>query len=147
MSRNRKNYASAFGLPGADNNRFNRFKVNSRGRAMVSLPKYTQTKPIMSSRKKRGYNWKARQQKPHSNGANEGVVSQVEGLSEMDAYSSVGHGVVDDSNALVLPSKRKKRDVSDSEPAQKRKRLSTKQRKRLQKIIEAKERKAQVRSK
>lgn len=100
----------------------------------------------MSSRKKPGYNWKA-----HSNGGgNEGMVPvpQEEGLSKSDAFicwTGVGTSAAGDSNALVLPSKRKKTDASETKPASKRKKLSAKQKKRLQKIVEAKERKAQVR--
>ena len=103
----------------------------------------------MSLRKKPGYNWKARQRKAHSNGGgSEGMVPQEEGLSESDAFmcwTGVGPSARGaDSNALVLPSKRKKTDGNTTEPAPKRKKLSAKQKKRLQKIVEAKERKAQV---
>ena len=94
----------------------------------------------MSSKRKRGYNWKARQQKTVSNVGAERLVPEIEGLSDADVYhAGVGH-----SNALVLPSKRKKIRHDDVDPAPKRKKLSTRQKKRLQKIIEAKERKAQV---
>ena len=102
---------------------------------------------MMSLRKKPGYNWKARQRKAHSDGcSNEDMVPQGEGLSESDAlcWTGVGPTAADDSNALVLPCKRKKTDASTTKPTPKRKKLSTKQKKRLQKIVEAKERKAQV---
>lgn len=95
----------------------------------------------MSSKRKRGYNWKARQQKALSNVGVERAVPEIEGLSDVDALYCAGVG---DSNALVLPSKRKKTRTDDVEPAPKRKKLSTRQKKRLQKIVEAKERKAQV---
>ena len=101
----------------------------------------------MSSRKKLGYNWKARQGKAHSNGCgDEGTVPREKGLSESDVlgWAGVGHSAAGDSNALVIPSKRKETDTSGTKPAPKRKKLSTKQKKRLQKIVEAKERKAQV---
>ena len=100
----------------------------------------------MSLRKKLGYNWKARQRKVCSNGrSGEVALPKVEGLSESATYcGSEGHGLVGDSNALVLPSKRKKTDQSDGEPAPKRKKLSSKQKKRLMKVLEAKEKKAQV---
>ena len=101
----------------------------------------------MSSRKKPGYNWKARQGKAHSNdGGNEGMVPQEEGLSEWTGVgpSKVGPSTAGDSNVLVLPSKRKKTDASTTTPASKRKKLSSKQKKRLRKIVEAKERRAQV---
>lgn len=94
----------------------------------------------MSLKRKLGYNWKARQQKAQSNVGAERTVPEVESLSDADAY----YAGVGDSNALVLPSKRKKARTEDVEEAPKRKKLSTRQKKRLQKIIEAKERKAQV---
>lgn len=97
----------------------------------------------MSSRRKRGYNWKARQQKTSQCdvGAERSIPEhEIEGLSDADAYySSVG-----DSNALILPCKRKKIRTDDVEPAPRRKKLSTRQKKRLQKIVEAKERKERV---
>ena len=95
----------------------------------------------MSSKRKRGYNWRARQQKALSNVGVERAVPEIEGLSDADALYYTGVG---GSNALVLPSKRKKTRTDDVEPAPKRKKLSTRQKKRLQKIVEAKERKAQV---
>ena len=101
----------------------------------------------MSSRKRLGYNWKARQRNVHSNGGgDEGTVPKEKGLLESDAlcWTGAGPSTAGDSNALVLPSKRKKTETSGTKPAPKRKKLSTKQKKRLQKIVEAKERKAQV---
>jgi hypothetical protein len=92
----------------------------------------------MSSKRKRGYNWKARQQKAPCNVGAERSVPEIEGLSDVD---NTGVG---DSNALVLPYKRKKMRTDDVEPAPRRKKLSTRQKKRLQKIVEAKERKEQV---
>ena len=95
----------------------------------------------MSSKRKRGYNWKARQQKTaqYNVGAERSIPVEIEGLSD-DADAGV-----DDSNALVLPCKRKKIRTDDVEPVPRRKKLSTRQKKRLQKIVEAKERKEQVR--
>ena len=96
----------------------------------------------MSSKRKLGYNWKARRQKAQSNVGAERSVPEIEGLSVAD--TSYHAGVPDDSNALILPSKRKKIKTEDADPAPKRKKLSSKQKKRLQKIVEAKQRKAQV---
>ena len=96
----------------------------------------------MSSKKRLGYNWRARQQKAQSNVGGERVVPEVEGFLDTDRrYHVSGER---DSNALVLPSKRKRTGSGDTEQAPKRKKLSTRQKKRLQKIVEAKERKAQV---
>lgn len=102
---------------------------------------YTERLGAMSSKRKRGYNWKARQQKVLFNIGVERAVPEIEGLSDADALYYAGVG---GSNALVLPSKRKKIRTDDVEPAPKGKKLSTRQKKRLQKIVEAKERKAQV---
>ena len=98
----------------------------------------------MSSKRKRGYNWKARQQKALSlsDVCTERAIPEIEGLSDLDALHYTNS--VDDSNALILPSKRKKTRTDVVEPAPKRKKLSTRQKKRLQKIVEAKERKAKV---
>ena len=98
----------------------------------------------MSSKRKRGYNWKARQQKALSlsDVCAERAIPEIEGLSDLDALQYTNS--VDDSNALILPSKRKKTRTDVVEPAPKRKKLSTRQKKRLQKIVEAKERKAKV---
>ena len=49
-----------------------------------------------------------------------------------------------DTNALVLPAKKVKSDAHELESRKKRRKLSSKQRKRLQKVVEAKERKAKV---
>ena len=98
----------------------------------------------MSSKRKRSYNWKARQQKTaqYNVGAERSIPVEIEGLSDdADAY----YAGVDDSNAVVLPCKRKKIRTDDVEPAPRRKKLSTRQKKRLQKIVEAKERKERVR--
>lgn len=51
-----------------------------------------------------------------------------------------------DTNALVLPSKPKKRIEEVVDRGYKRKRLSAKQRKRLMKVLEVKEMKKRVRS-
>lgn len=100
----------------------------------------------MSSRRKVGYNWKARQRRSYADGDNGDTVPEVEGLLKTDSYyvDGGGHGTVSDSNAFILPSKRKKSDVSHVESAPKRKKLSSKQKKRLQRILEAKEKKVQV---
>lgn len=98
----------------------------------------------MSSKRKRGYNWKARQQKALSlsDVCTERAIPEIEGLSDLDALHYTNSA--DDSNALILPSKRKKTRTDVVEPAPKRKKLSTRQKKRLQKIVEAKERKTKV---
>ena len=97
----------------------------------------------MSSKRKLGYNWRARQQKKaRSSVAAAKGVPELENFLETD--TGLYTGLRGDSNALVIPSKRKKTRDDDAEPAPKRKKLSSKQKKRLQKIIEAKERKAQV---
>ncbi|XP_052798747.1 probable ATP-dependent RNA helicase DHX37 [Mya arenaria] len=85
-------------------------------------------------KKKLGFNWKARIQ-------NETVVdksSQEEIHVEIDLQKEKGY---DDSNALVLPSK--KRDSAHKHVQEKKiKRLTKKERKKLEKVIETKEKKA-----
>ena len=96
----------------------------------------------MSTRKKVGYNWKARQQKAVTNGGRgKGtLLPEVEGLSEASYHCTTSH----DSNALILPSKRKKADATKDESAPKRKKLSAKQKRRLQKILDTRKKKEQV---
>ncbi len=73
---------------------------------------------------KRGYNWRARQN------------------SEQNATTEhSGHRP--DTNQLVLPSKRK-HDQVESIITNKRSKLSSKQKKRLKKVIQAKEQKVKV---
>lgn len=95
----------------------------------------------MSTKRKLGYNWKARQQTAKSNGGrSRGTLPEVEGLSESTYHCAAGL----DTNALVLPSKRKQTDAANGECAPKRKKLSVKQKKRLQRILETKKKKEQV---
>ena len=96
--------------------------------------------------KKKRYNWKARQLKRGNDSAHGGstpVLSVLEyGQSGNDAKA-----FTDDTNALVLPAKRKKCQDSEKPPKSrpKRRKLSSRQRKRLEKIVEGKEKKCKVR--
>ena len=93
--------------------------------------------------KKKRYNWKARQRK-HGDDPTYGGNTFVLNVLEDDENAKV---FVDDTNALVLPVKRKcqgseKRTISQP----KRRKLNSRQRKRLEKIVEAKEKKSRVRA-
>ena len=86
--------------------------------------------------KKLGYNWRARQsgndkRRPHP--------SLSAGKTGSAASEPCG-----DTNALVLPPRAEKRLKGTEERAPKRKRLSAKRRKRLMKVLDAKEKKAKV---
>lgn len=96
----------------------------------------------MAPRKKLGYNWKARQRqtKNPSKSLTIQEVPKFEGCADVDERISYP----DDTNTLILPSRKRPDLDADVECPPKRKRLSSKQRKRLQKIIESKERKARV---
>ena len=92
------------------------------------------------------YNWKARLQ---SRGNGEGHTKKKAFRVELDESlfdgSCTNCEYPLDTNAQVLPSKKAKlNEDSDNHPA-KRKKLSAKQRKRLLKVVEAKEKKAKVR--
>ena len=92
---------------------------------------------LPKARKKLGYNWRARQ------GGHGG------GNSRRDAVTRRAHGPevcgpLEDSNALVLPSRPKARPEEAEGMASKRKRLSVKQRKRLMKVLEVKDKKKKV---
>ncbi len=93
--------------------------------------------------KKLGYNWKARQSRRSepSNRTRETVASGDAVSAQEVRY---GDACDWDTNALVLPKKRAKLEPAEAINAHKKKKLSTKQRKRLQKIVEAKEMKAKV---
>lgn len=101
----------------------------------------------MPKKKKLGYNWRARQHKRSGFRHNQQSVWGSD-LPMVELGSSATEYVVgtrvNDSNVLVLPSKRKVADSSEFERAPKRKKLSGKQRKRLQKVVEAKEKRARV---
>ena len=99
----------------------------------------------MSTTKKRRYNWKARQQKK-GDGDKDRQKKHVssEALESVYVASKYEGTREDSSNAFILPSKRKKIEPEESEEEPARKKLSSKQKKRLQKIIETKEQKAKV---
>lgn len=86
----------------------------------------------MSVRKRLGYNWKARQQKDSQERRGKG-----ESLKES------GTPIVD-TNQQILPPKRAKLGDEETCSTSKRKKLSSKQRKRLLKVIEVKEKKAKA---
>ena len=87
---------------------------------------------------KKGFNWKARQQNDRSIDN-----SQTQILNNKISISEVGQGKgYDDSNALVLPSeKRKSKKIKGNEPVGKI--LSKRRRKYLEKIVEKKNKKAE----
>ena len=93
----------------------------------------------MPPRKKLGYNWKARQQQRRD--GRKQKKTHYDGLKPVDSMAEYAEAGEEDPNAFVLPSKRRKVEHSETE---KRKKLSSKQRKRLQKIVEAKEKKTEV---
>ena len=96
----------------------------------------------MAPRKKLGYNWKARQRqtkKPNKSLTTQ-EVPKFEGSTVVDERRSYP----DDTNTLILPCRKRPDSDTDVECPPKRKKLSSKQRKRLQKIIESKERKVRV---
>jgi len=99
----------------------------------------------MPPKRKLGYNWKARQQKrvDRIGKQNFSAPSSVRVEFERPATDYVG-ACGDDSNVLVLPSKRKANGSDEVERAPKRKKLSSKQRKRLLKVLETKQKKARV---
>ena len=85
------------------------------------------------TKRKSGYNWRARQ--PPSEVRDRGSRRGESGTER------------DDPNAFVLAPKPKKSLNLTGEAGSKRKRLGCKQKKRLIKIVEAKEKKAKVNSK
>ena len=97
----------------------------------------------MPPKKKLGYNWKARQQKRVDRIRKQNLSAPVRVEFGSPATDYVG-ACGDDSNVLVLPSKRKAPDSDEAERTLKRKKLSGKQRKRLLKVLETKEKKARV---
>lgn len=92
---------------------------------------------MMAVRKKPGYNWKARQYSVNKISAS---INSPK-IEPDQVYLSGTNG--SNSDDLILPN-RKRLDSSIEEYTPKRKKLSSKQRKRLQKIIESKEKKAKV---
>ena len=95
--------------------------------------------------KKKRYNWKARQLK-RGNDLTHGGSTAVLSVLEYGQSSNDAKAFTDDTNALVLPAKRTKCQDSEkptkSQP--KRRKLSNRQRKRLEKIVEGKEKKCKV---
>lgn len=96
----------------------------------------------MSLGRRAGYNWKARQKR-------ESKKKSVETFSVELDESLFSSGCVTcecplDSNVPVLPSKKVKLAEDYDSHGLKRKKLSAKQRKRLLKVVEVKEKKAKV---
>ena len=91
------------------------------------------------ARKKLGYNWRARQ------GGRGGGTSRRDSVTKRALGVEVSE-TLEDSNALILPPRPKSRLQEAESRVSKRKRLSAKQKKRLMKILEVKEKKRKVRS-
>lgn len=89
----------------------------------------------MAFRKRLGYNWKARKNPVKK--ASQEIVPKVELDDQTGSHP-------DDTNSLVLPSRKRVSSGADEECIPKRKKLSSKHRKRLQKIVESREKKAKV---
>lgn len=100
--------------------------------------------------KKKRFNWKARQQtKGETRKTSKAAYAQVEGLlaqadAKLDSYLATADET--DSNVLVIPPKKRKtrqeEEVGGVES--KRSKLSNRERKKLKKIVEAKEKKTKV---
>ena len=96
--------------------------------------------------KKKRYNWKARQRK-HGDDPAYGGNASVLNVLEDDQSSYNAKVFTDDTNALVLPAKRKVQGSEKTTKSQpKRRKLNSRQRKRLEKIVETKEKKSRVRA-
>lgn len=98
--------------------------------------------------KRLGYNWKARQSKGGaSTKRKRETVKCVDLVGAQDDQRTQYGGVTEwDTNVHVLPEKKAKTDLSEARSVHNKKKMSSKQRRRLQKIVEAKERKAKVRA-
>ncbi|XP_037114006.1 probable ATP-dependent RNA helicase DHX37 [Syngnathus acus] len=83
------------------------------------------------------HNWKGRQQGEHQEPVN-GKKADI--VLELDVSRLKG---VDESNALVLPANKAKKKTSSVTPVSKKKPLTKKQKKELQKVLERKQKKAQ----
>lgn len=96
----------------------------------------------MAVRNRLGYNWKARQRssKKAGNSFSLEAVPKV----ELDTDPDPTDNYPDDTNLLVLPGTKRVSSGADEGSIPKRKKLSSKQRKRLLKIVDSKERKAKV---
>ena len=94
------------------------------------------------AKKKLGYNWKARQQ----NGSNKEVLdrrkSSICDVASEGSWRSGNNAL--DTNIDVLPPKKSKVDKKEDDVTVLKRKLSGKQRKRLQKVLEVKRKKAQV---
>lgn len=97
----------------------------------------------MSSRRRVGYNWKARQRKPKSEKIKRRGFCVELDEALFDSSSCSLDRNEEDSNVQILPPKKVKL-AEDAAGTLERKKLNAKQRKRLLKVIEAKEKKAQV---
>lgn len=99
---------------------------------------YVQRSPCRAAmppkaRRKLGYNWRARQTRHDGSTTRKSLATRFEASEQ-----------VEDINALVLPPRPKKRIKEAEERGSKRKKLSAKQRKRLMKVLEVKEKKTKV---
>ena len=91
--------------------------------------------------KPKGYNWKARQARRGESDRKTNEKDETSTTGSSNYYGAIGA----DTNALILPSKRKPlEDDENSKRAPKRKKLSNKEKKRLTKIVEIKEKKSRV---
>lgn len=97
----------------------------------------------MPPRKKLGFNWRARQK---SEGRESEAADRAKRLRK--AHEDEGEvylaAAADDTNAYVLPPSSKRKKGNQAAEEKKAKKLSDKQRKRLMKIVEAKEKKSRV---
>lgn len=91
------------------------------------------------------YNWKARQRSGNGLKKKSGETSVQVELDESLLGSSCATCEYElDSNMQVLPSKKARLSENSDEHVVKRKKLNAKQRKRLLKVVEAKEKRAKV---
>ncbi|KAG7263934.1 hypothetical protein CRUP_029274 [Coryphaenoides rupestris] len=89
-------------------------------------------------RLRKKYNWKGRQQNETQSPGGDGsadVVVELEGGAKLKG--------VDSCNALVLPANKAKKKVVAEKPISKRKPLTKKQKKQLERVLKVKEKKAQ----
>lgn len=131
------------------------------------LAKFCENRGFKMGKLKRKHNWRARQQNETQPATAEktDVVVELQGLCFFVTFymllmsfllqspvllflllSSDGAQMkgVDESNALVLPASRSKKKKEISKPVSTKKLLTKKQKKELQKVLERKEKKAQV---
>ncbi|XP_034548008.1 probable ATP-dependent RNA helicase DHX37 [Notolabrus celidotus] len=84
------------------------------------------------------HNWKGRQQSDSQQPADEAKTEIVLEMKDGDRLKGV-----DESNALVLPANKAKKKTSSVTPVSRKRPLTKKQKKELQKVLERKEKKAQ----